>query len=70
MSTMTEAQRDKLVSDLKNVIHDAEELLRLSAGDIGAEATAMHVMMMATTTPLKVKANPMKNTAMASAITR
>jgi ElaB/YqjD/DUF883 family membrane-anchored ribosome-binding protein len=41
MSTMTEVQRDKLVTDLKNVIHDAEELLRLSASEMGAEATAM-----------------------------
>ena len=41
MSTMTELQRDKLVTDLKNVIHDAEELLKLSAGDLGTEAVAM-----------------------------
>ena len=41
MSTLTEAQRDKLVTDLKNVIHDAEELLKLSAGDLGSEAMAM-----------------------------
>jgi ElaB/YqjD/DUF883 family membrane-anchored ribosome-binding protein len=41
MSTLTETQRAKLSADLKNVIHDAEELLKLSAGDVGAEATAM-----------------------------
>jgi ElaB/YqjD/DUF883 family membrane-anchored ribosome-binding protein len=41
MSTLTETQRAKLTADLKNVIHDAEELLKLSAGDVGAEATAM-----------------------------
>ena len=41
MSDLTAAQRDKLVSDLKNVIHDAEELLKMSAGDAGAEATEL-----------------------------
>ena len=41
MNTMTELQRDKLVLDLKSVINDAEELLRLNATDMGAEATAM-----------------------------
>jgi ElaB/YqjD/DUF883 family membrane-anchored ribosome-binding protein len=41
MSDMTEAQRDKVVTDLRNVIHDAEELLKLSASDVGAEAMAM-----------------------------
>lgn len=41
MNEMTEVQRDKLVTDLKNVIHDAEELLKASAGDLGAEATAL-----------------------------
>ena len=41
MSALTEAQRDKIVTDLKHVIHDAEELLRLSAGEVGAEATEL-----------------------------
>jgi ElaB/YqjD/DUF883 family membrane-anchored ribosome-binding protein len=41
MTTMSSDQRDKLVNDLKNVIHDAEELLKLTAGEAGAEATAL-----------------------------
>lgn len=41
MSTLTETQRAKLTADLKNVIHDAEELLKLSAGEAGAEVTEM-----------------------------
>jgi ElaB/YqjD/DUF883 family membrane-anchored ribosome-binding protein len=41
MSTLTETQRAKLAADLKNVIHDAEELLKMSAGEAGAEVTEM-----------------------------
>lgn len=41
MSTMTAEQRDRLVTDLKNVIHDAESLLKMSANDLGTEAMAM-----------------------------
>ena len=40
MSAMTEVQREKLVTDLRNVIHDAEDLLKMSAGEVGAEAVA------------------------------
>lgn len=41
MSTMTERQRARLAEDLRNVIHDAEELLKLGADEAGAEATAL-----------------------------
>ena len=41
MNTMTEVQGEKLTSDLKNVIQDAEDLLKMSAADAGAEATAL-----------------------------
>ena len=41
MSTLTESQRDTLVADLKNVIHDAEELLKLTASDVSTEATEL-----------------------------
>ena len=40
MNAMTDMQREKLVTDLRNVIHDAEELLKMSAGEIGTEAVA------------------------------
>lgn len=41
MSTLSESQRDTLVADLKNVIHDAEELLKLTASDVSTEATEL-----------------------------
>lgn len=41
MPEVTEAQRDKLVADLRLVIADAEELLRLSASDVGSGASAL-----------------------------
>lgn len=41
MSTMTERQRERLADNLRNVIHDAEELLKLSAGEVGSEAVAL-----------------------------
>lgn len=41
MNTLTDVQREKVTNDLKNVIHDAEELLKQSAGEASAEATAM-----------------------------
>jgi ElaB/YqjD/DUF883 family membrane-anchored ribosome-binding protein len=34
-----EAQRERLVTDLKGVIHDAEELLKMTAGNVGTEAS-------------------------------
>ncbi len=39
MSEMTTSQRDKLMSDLKVVVSDAEELLKLTASDM-SESTA------------------------------
>jgi ElaB/YqjD/DUF883 family membrane-anchored ribosome-binding protein len=39
--TTTAVQRDKLVADLKAVIADAEELLRLSVNQTGDEAVKM-----------------------------
>jgi ElaB/YqjD/DUF883 family membrane-anchored ribosome-binding protein len=39
MNTVSEEQRERLVSDLKGVIHDAEELLKMTAGNVGTEAT-------------------------------
>lgn len=35
MSDLTQVTRDKLVSDFKTVVSDAEELLRLTAGEAG-----------------------------------
>jgi ElaB/YqjD/DUF883 family membrane-anchored ribosome-binding protein len=38
MNDTTATQRDKLVADLKHVIADAEDMLKLSAGQAGDEA--------------------------------
>ena len=38
MSNGTDVSRDKLASDLRIVIADAEELLRLTAGQVGEKA--------------------------------
>lgn len=42
MSELTAAQRDKLMTDLRTVIADAEELLKLSAGDASQSAAELH----------------------------
>jgi ElaB/YqjD/DUF883 family membrane-anchored ribosome-binding protein len=39
MSDMTDVQKDKLMNDLRAVINDAEELLRLTADEVGEGAT-------------------------------
>ena len=41
MSEITSAQRDKLTSDLKLVIADTEELLRMTADQAGVNATEL-----------------------------
>lgn len=38
MSEITHAQREKLMSDLKLVIADADELLKMTAGQVGDKA--------------------------------
>ncbi len=35
MSELTATQKDKLMADLRVVVADAEELLKLTAGDVG-----------------------------------
>jgi ElaB/YqjD/DUF883 family membrane-anchored ribosome-binding protein len=39
MSNGTEVSRDKLVADFKLVISDAEELIKLTAGEAGSKLT-------------------------------
>ena len=43
MSELTAAQRDKLMSDLKLVIADAEELLRMTADQASGSAAEVRV---------------------------
>lgn len=41
MSELTAAQRDKLINDLRTVITDAEELIKLSASEAGESAAEL-----------------------------
>lgn len=41
MSELTAIQKDKLMSDLRVVVADAEELLKLTAGEVGDSATGL-----------------------------
>mgnify|MGYP001765633651 CR=1 FL=1 len=41
MTELTAAQKDKLMADLKLVIADAEELLKLTAGEVGDSAVGL-----------------------------
>lgn len=41
MSQITAAQRDKLMADLKDVVADAEALLKLTANDVGEGAAGL-----------------------------
>jgi ElaB/YqjD/DUF883 family membrane-anchored ribosome-binding protein len=45
MSEMTAAQKDKLMTDLSLVVADAEELLKLTAGEAGDKASEMRRRM-------------------------
>lgn len=41
MTELTAAQKDKLMADLRVVINDAEELLKLTAGDVSDSALGL-----------------------------
>jgi ElaB/YqjD/DUF883 family membrane-anchored ribosome-binding protein len=45
MTEMTVAQREKLMNDLKVVIADAEELLKMTASEVGEKAAAVRARM-------------------------
>jgi ElaB/YqjD/DUF883 family membrane-anchored ribosome-binding protein len=45
MADTTAAHKDKLMADLRVVIADAEELLRLSAGEVGEGASDLRARM-------------------------
>ena len=45
MAEMTTSHKDKLMTDLKVVIADAEELLKLTAGQVGDKAGELRVRM-------------------------
>lgn len=41
MTEMTAMQREKLMADLRVVVSDAEELLKMTADEVGENATAL-----------------------------
>ena len=45
MAEMTVAHREKLMTDLKVVIADAEELLKMTASEVGEKASALRTRM-------------------------
>ena len=45
MAEMTVAHREKLMNDLKVVIADAEELLKMTASEVGEKASALRTRM-------------------------
>ncbi len=45
MSELTAAQRDKLMSDLKVVVVDAEELLKLTASDLSEGSAGLRARL-------------------------
>ncbi len=45
MSELTAAQRDKLMSDLKVVVADAEELLKLTASDLSEGSAGLRARL-------------------------
>ena len=47
MTEMTQSPKDKLMADLKVVIADAEELLKMTAGQAGDKAAELRMRMQA-----------------------
>jgi len=45
MSDLSATQRDKLMSDLKQVVADAEELLKLTADDVSESTTSLRARL-------------------------
>lgn len=62
---MTEATKEKLVSDVKTVLGDAEDLLRQSAASTGEQAVQLRERAMAMLSQAREKAHAMQDTAVA-----
>ena len=67
MTDMTVAQKDKLMADLRTVISDAEELLRLGAEQTGASATEWRAKVEERISRAKVKLEDLQDSAVAKA---
>ncbi len=67
MTDTTAAQKDKLVADLKTVIADTEELLRLGAEQTGASATEWRAKVEERISRAKLKLEDLQDSAVAKA---
>ena len=67
MTEMSSAQTDKLMADLRLVVADAEELLRLTASQTGEGAAELRSRVQATLTRAKSNLLHMQETAIAKA---
>ena len=67
MNDMTVAQKDKLMADLRVVINDAEELLRLGAEQTGATASEWRIKVQERITDARHKLAELQDTAVARA---
>ena len=67
MNDMTLAQKDKLMADLRVVVNDAEELLRLGAEQTGASAIEWRTRVEARLAKAKLSLADLQETAVAKA---
>ena len=67
MTELTSAQRDKLMADLRLVIADTEELLRITAGQTGEQAKELRNRMQARLEQAKAGLAHMQDVAVARA---
>ena len=67
MLEITAAQRDKLMADLKLVIADTEELLRVTAGQAGEQAKEMRGRMLTRIEQAKASLLEMQQASLAKA---
>lgn len=67
MTELTSAQRDKLMADLRLVIADTEELLRVTAGQTGEQAKELRNRMQARLDQAKANMAHMQDVAVARA---
>jgi ElaB/YqjD/DUF883 family membrane-anchored ribosome-binding protein len=62
-----EVTREKLISDLKTVAHDAEELIKATAGDLGEKAKAARARLSVALERARVTGRNLQEKAMAGA---
>ncbi len=67
MSELSVAHKEKLMNDLKLVIADAEELMKLTAGEVGEKASEMRMRMQDRLDQAKVDLARLQETAVARA---